>query len=154
MSGSAEDRPSPLDPSKHRRMKRHLSQRRWAGLFAACVIPLIHCSAAARAAEFHAEQGGPMSAWAHTAMRNPLQLAQPVVMPSRRTPAYFGYVPITVVGVYGATMLDMLSGGPLLLVRWPNECCSARQRWHTRRPTDSMPADAHGTHIFFLWPQT
>ena len=134
-------------------MKRHLSRRRWAGVFAACVIPFIHCSAAARAAELYAEQGGAMSAWADTAMRNPLRLGQPVVIPSRRTPAYFGYVPTTVVGVYGATMLDMLSGGPLLLVRWPNECCSATQRWHTRRPTDNMPADANGTHIFFLWPQ-
>ena len=68
MSGSAEDRRSPLDPSKHRRMKRHFSRRRWAGVFAACVIPFIHCSAAARAAEPYAEQGGAMSAWAHSAI--------------------------------------------------------------------------------------
>jgi hypothetical protein len=134
-------------------MKRHAARRHWAGLFAACVIPLIHCGAAAGAAELYAQQGGAVSAWAHTAVRNPLRLAQPAVMPSRPPPAYFGDVPVTVVGVYGATMLDMLSGGPLLLVRWPNECCSARQRWHTRRPTDSMPADANGAHIFFLWPQ-
>ncbi|KAA1013186.1 hypothetical protein FVF58_10510 [Paraburkholderia panacisoli] len=135
-------------------MQRHLSQWRWVVILAACVIPVMHCAATARATDLYVEHGGAASAWANNAAHNSLQRAQPAVVFSGQTAAYFGDVPFTVVGVYGATMLDMLSGGPLVLVRWPNDCCSARQRWHTRRPMDNTPADPPGAHIFFLWPES
>lgn len=137
-------------------MKRHLSRRRWTVLLAACFIPAINCSAAARATDCQADHPGAASAWAST-LRDSLQHTQLADARSvGSATAYFGDVPTTVVGVYGATMLDMLSGGPLVLVKWPDGCCSASQRWHTGRHAQSEPAnpDTDGAHIFFLWPES
>jgi hypothetical protein len=137
-------------------MKRHLSRRRWIVLLAACFIPVINCSAATPATDrYAAEHPGAATAWAST-MRHSLQRAPLADAPSAGSAAYFGDVPMTVVGVYGATMLDMLSGGPLVLVRWPDDCCSRSQRWHTGRHAQSAPANSKtdGAHIFFLWPES
>lgn len=136
-------------------MKRHLSRRRLMLLLAACVIPVINCSAAVRAVDRYVEPSGAATAWASN-MRHSFQYARLADTQSAGAAAYFGDVPITVIGVYGATMLDMLSGGPLLLVKWPNDCCSPGQSWHTRWHAQSAPADsrAEGTHIFFLWRES
>jgi hypothetical protein len=139
-------------------MKRHLSRRRWAMMLAACAMPAL-CSAAGDASvngryiEYSVARS-----WAVT-LRDSLQGAQANVVPAAPTANYFGDVPFNVIGVYGATMLDMLSAGPLVLVRWPDGCCTSKQRWHTRntrRATGSTPdnVDSNSAHIFFLWPES
>ncbi|WP_131542650.1 hypothetical protein [Paraburkholderia hospita] len=139
---------------KDRVMKRDLSRLHRVVMRAACVIPLICCCAAAQATGNCPEDIGVATAFASN-MHHLLKRARPAVAPSPESPAYFDNVPMTVIGVYGATMLDMLSGGPLVLVRWPDDCCSPAQRWHTGRHAERAPANPNkdGAHIFFLWPE-
>ncbi|HEY4298620.1 MAG TPA: hypothetical protein VGM85_19265 [Paraburkholderia sp.] len=141
-------------------MKRHLARQRSVRsmlLLAACMMPVVNCCAAARAADRYPQHAGGATAWAGK-MRHSLQRARLADAPPAQSAAYFGDVPMTVVGVYGATMLDMLSGGPLVLVKWPNDCCSSRQRWHTGHGPQARSAPANSkadrAHTFFLWPES
>jgi hypothetical protein len=134
-------------------MKRHLSRWRWMIPFAACVGVFINCSAAQRESGRYVEHSGAVSA-SPIKMSPFLQHVRLADTSSAQAAAYFGDVPTTVVGVYGATTLDMLSSGPLVLVKWPDGCCSPSQRWHTRRSSENSPASPkeERAHTFFLWP--
>ncbi|WP_377779177.1 hypothetical protein [Paraburkholderia dipogonis] len=72
-------------------------------------------------------------------------------MPGNATVApYFADIPMTIVGVYGHTTLDMLSSGPFMLVKWPDGCCPQSRRW---RPADTRQGHADDAqHVNFLWP--
>jgi hypothetical protein len=63
---------------------------------------------------------------------------------------YFADIPVTVVGAYGRTTLDMLSSGPFMLVKWPNGCCPDSRRWHTGDMRHKHTDDDQ--HVIFLWP--
>ena len=64
--------------------------------------------------------------------------------------SYFADIPMTVVGAYGRTTLDMVSSGPFLLVKWPNDCCPESRRWRTGDMRRNPPGDDQ--HVIFLWP--
>ncbi|MCI0150266.1 hypothetical protein KNO81_30815 [Paraburkholderia sediminicola] len=63
---------------------------------------------------------------------------------------YFADIPMTVVGTYGRTTLDMLSSGPFMLVKWPDGCCPEGKRWRTDDTRQSHGGD--NQHVIFLWP--
>ncbi|MGF6639518.1 hypothetical protein OKW39_006735 [Paraburkholderia sp. MM6662-R1] len=60
----------------------------------------------------------------------------------------------SVIGVYGGTVVDQLSSGAVLLVRWPNG--SPHEAWTARSHGYGLPVDpaANGAHVFFLWPES
>lgn len=130
------------------------SRWHWVFLLAACAMPAIYSSAATSATAYDAEKFA-ASTMKTRAIPLSFQGSRSADTPVK-DPAYFGDVPITVVGVYGATTIDMLSSGPLILVQWPDECCSSSQRWHTRSHAQHAPANATASpaHIFFLWPDS
>lgn len=64
--------------------------------------------------------------------------------------SYFTDIPMTVVGAYGRTSLDMLSSGPFTLVKWPNGCCPESRRWRTGDTRRNLTGDDQ--HVIFLWP--
>lgn len=64
--------------------------------------------------------------------------------------SYFTDIPMTVVGAYGRTTLDVLSSGPFMLVKWPNGCCPEIGRWHTGDTRRNPTGDDQ--HVIFLWP--
>lgn len=134
-------------------MKRLVSRPRSAIVLAMWFFPVVCCSAAARASGHEVEPASIATAWASD-LDLSLQQVKPALVPSVRSAPYFDDVPMTVLGVYGATVLDMLSGGPLVLVKWPGDCCSPSQRWHTGRRAEGASANRqkNGAHIFFLWP--
>ncbi|PQV53142.1 hypothetical protein [Paraburkholderia sp. BL21I4N1] len=134
-------------------MKRLVSRPRSAIMLAAWVFPVVCCSAAARATGHVAEPASVVTAWARDRDVS-LQQAKPALVPLVRSTPYFDDVPMTVFGVYGATVLDMLAGGPLVLVKWPGDCCSPGQKWHTGGLAEGASANRQkdGAHIFFLWP--
>jgi hypothetical protein len=73
------------------------------------------------------------------------------VPPAKATIArYFTDIPMTVVGSYGDTALNMLSNGPFMLVKWPGGCCPDGSRWHAGTTRRSRTGD--GQHVIFLWP--
>ncbi|SFU24087.1 hypothetical protein SAMN05192563_1024157 [Paraburkholderia aspalathi] len=63
---------------------------------------------------------------------------------------YRADIPVTVVGAYGHTTLDMLLSGPFILVRWPKGCCPENGRWHTGDTSQSHTGE--NQHVIFLWP--
>lgn len=64
--------------------------------------------------------------------------------------SWFSDVPVTVAGVYGPTTLDLLSGGPFVLVEWPDGCCSDNGKWRTG--DTGQDRTRGGQHVIFLWP--
>ena len=60
----------------------------------------------------------------------------------------------SVIGVYGGTVLDQLSSGAVVLVKWPNG--SLRERWGARSHGYWLPVDhaTNAAHVFFLWPES
>ncbi|HEX7934102.1 MAG TPA: hypothetical protein VF573_13660 [Paraburkholderia sp.] len=129
-------------------MDRYLSKRHLANLLAASVVALIVWPAIAQANERNIAGAGIVAPRMH-----PLSS----VRPARSAPSpYFADIPITVAGVYGATMLDMVAGAPILLVRWPKGCCSRSRKWRMVRGTTLAPVHpkADDRHVFFLWPQS
>lgn len=129
---------------------------RWFGvvLLAACAMPVIHCCAATYATDRYAEISGTGTAWTAT-LGLSLQGGR-LANSSAKRATYFEDIPMTVAGVYGATMLDMLSSGPLMLVQWPNDCCASNRRWHTGQHAAYAPASskADPVHVFFLWHES
>ncbi|MBC8750330.1 hypothetical protein OKW43_001638 [Paraburkholderia sp. WC7.3g] len=59
-----------------------------------------------------------------------------------------------VIGVYGGTVVDQLSNGAVVLVKWPNG--SPHEAWTARPHGYGLPVDpaANAAHVFFLWPQS
>jgi len=60
--------------------------------------------------------------------------------------------PTTVIGSYDGTVLDLLSGGNVVLVKWPDD--SPHQKWNGRWHGTPDDSETGGAHIFFLWPDS
>ncbi|RZF30610.1 hypothetical protein EVC45_06510 [Paraburkholderia sp. UYCP14C] len=60
----------------------------------------------------------------------------------------------SVIGVYGGTVVDQLSSGAVVLVKWPNG--SPHEAWGDRSHGYRLPVDpaADAAHVFFLWPES
>jgi hypothetical protein len=60
----------------------------------------------------------------------------------------------SVIGVYGGTVVDQLSSGAIVLVKWPNG--SMHETWTTRSHGYRLPVNpaTKAAHIFFLWPES
>jgi hypothetical protein len=65
-----------------------------------------------------------------------------------------GNVQGSAIGVYGGTVVDQLSSGAVVLVKWPNG--SPHETWTGRSHGYLLPVDpaASGVHVFFLWPDS
>ncbi|EDZ98726.1 hypothetical protein BH160DRAFT_5987 [Burkholderia sp. H160] len=59
----------------------------------------------------------------------------------------------SVIGVYGGTVVDQLSNGAVVLVKWPNG--SPHETWTARSHGYRLSVDstANTAHVFFLWPE-
>lgn len=113
-------------------MKRHASRRRFAILLiSVCVVPL---------------------ACAFPAMRETGQSQPP--MRGSCTAACNSTVRSSVIGVYGGTVVDQLSSGAVVLVKWPNG--SPHETWTARSHGYRLCVDpaTSAAHVFFLWPQS
>ncbi|MCC8400829.1 hypothetical protein LJ655_02770 [Paraburkholderia sp. MMS20-SJTN17] len=60
----------------------------------------------------------------------------------------------SVIGVFGGTVVDQLSSGAVVLVKWPNG--SPHERWTAHSRGYGLPVDpaANAAHVFFLWPES
>jgi hypothetical protein len=60
----------------------------------------------------------------------------------------------SVIGVYGGTVINQLSSGAVVLVKWPNG--SPHENWTARARGYRLPADpaTNAAHVFFLWPES
>ncbi|CAE6818577.1 hypothetical protein R75461_05993 [Paraburkholderia nemoris] len=127
-------------------MKRWIARRLFAAALATCGI----CASAWAGAHPRAQSqydglrsyenrhgGEPVGTWGATPAN---EMATP----------YFADIPMTVVGTYGRTTLDMLSSGPFMLVKWPDGCCPESKRWRTDDTRQSHGGD--NQHVIFLWP--
>jgi hypothetical protein len=126
-------------------MERFASRRCLAAMLATGVAALMFWPAIAQANDRYVTDAG-------IAIQRADRMSDARAAPS----PYFADIPMTVTGVYGGTMLDMLAGGPILLVRWPNGCCSRSHRWHIGHSGAITPVHPKSdrAHVFFLWPQS
>ncbi|OLL32214.1 hypothetical protein BTH42_07105 [Burkholderia sp. SRS-W-2-2016] len=125
-------------------MKRLAARRRFVILLvSACVIPAAQVYACAPGA-------GGDEPWQH-AQRQSTPLA---MLPPASAPACCETVPDGVIGVNRGSVLDRLSSGGVVLVKWPDG--SRHDRWTARSRRDRMPGDSApgGAHVFFLWPDS
>lgn len=113
-------------------MKRPASRRRFAILLISlCAIPLAYaCSPAQENDPYPQPMRGSCTAACDTGVRS------------------------SVIGVYGGTVVDQLSSGAVVLVKWPNG--SPHESWTARSRRSRLPVDpaANAAHIFFLWPES
>ncbi|MGF6485996.1 hypothetical protein [Paraburkholderia sp. JPY419] len=113
-------------------MKRLTSHRRSAILLiSVCAVPLAHA--------FSPEQE---TGRYQQPMRDPCAASRDTEVRS------------SVIGVYGGTVVDQLSSGAVVLVKWPNG--SPHEAWTARSHSHGLPVDpaANAAHVFFLWPES
>uniref|UniRef100_A0A1I9YQ73 Uncharacterized protein n=1 Tax=Paraburkholderia sprentiae WSM5005 TaxID=754502 RepID=A0A1I9YQ73_9BURK len=112
-------------------MKARASRRRLAILLiSVCAVPLAYAfSPVPQIGRYPQPMRGPCAASGETGVRS------------------------RVIGVYGGTVVDQLSNGAVVLVKWPNG--SPHEAWTARRHSDSLPVvpAANAAHVFFMWPQ-
>ncbi len=123
-------------------MKRRSSRRRYAvALAAACVVPAAYACEPARFSGRYERPAGAHDQWTRFAAGG-----------SRLATEYSAGVPITVIGSYGGTVLDLLSDGNVVLVKWPED--SPHEKWRGQWHSTPVNSEADGAHIFFLWPDS
>lgn len=128
-------------------MKRCWFKGRVAAL-AACAIPVV-CHAGWRHAGEPGVGGGSIAtASGGSSYRASQRIWRATSIPSN-VASHFPDVPMTIVGVYGATTLTLLSSGPLVLVSWPRGCCGESHRWRLGHAPATKGRD--GRHVYFLW---
>lgn len=125
-------------------MKRWIAQSLFAAAVATCGIGQSTWANAQPGAQ--SQEGGPGLC---SELAGRTQAGRRREMPGNTTAPYFTDVPMTVVGVYGRTTLDMLSSGPFMLVKWPDGCCPESRRWRAGDTGQGPAGDAR--HVDFLW---